>query len=107
MSEAGVRQRFVVLAKLFIAEICPVHDVLNGYSESVQEGFGPVFTACMKMMRGFLGLACPSPGRTGLEDVQYNFPSNASTAKLAQGFSRWIWACCDLYAQEGQREFLE
>ena len=83
MSEVAVRQRFVVLAKLFLAEMFPVTEVLKGYTESVQEGFGPIFTACVKMMRGFLGLACPTPGHASLEDVQYIFPSNASTAKLA------------------------
>ena len=73
----------MVLAKLFLAEMLHVTEVLKGYTESVPEGFGPIFTACVKMMRGFLGLACPTPGHASLEDVQHIFPSNASTAKLA------------------------
>ena len=85
MTDQSQRSRFVRLVKRFLAEMDHVATVLNTRcSKDVQEGFGTVFASAMKMFRGLLGLACPSPGNAQLEDVQYVMPSNASTADLVK-----------------------
>ena len=82
VEDKASRLRLIALGARFIADMEHVPEALDRMCDEVKEQFGPVVRGCIKMMRGILGLASPTPGRASLSDVQYILPANASTSQL-------------------------